>query len=229
MSSISATLKSETDNSIINTVVASFTNATEKNVPYKYWLFDNALPLQDCLDVTVLPITPPEEYDTLGKRDSRNDLRRFFSPEMQAKFPVIAKIATAFQSTTIVQSIEKLCDVSLKDTYLRIEYCQDRNGFWLEPHMDIKEKRITIQIYLNQGEDADTLGTDIYNPDKSYFGTAPSRINQGMVFVPKEPVSFHGFTKRTIKDVRRSLIINYVTDDWRAIQELSFPDNKVNY
>jgi hypothetical protein len=220
-------LENNSNELVAKTISNSFNSAVEKNTPYQYWLFENALPLEYCEEIISLPINPPQEYDNNGKRDSRNDLRRFFSPEMRADYSVMDKVALAFQNKQVTGSIEKLCNVNLKDTYLRIEYCQDRNGFWLEPHMDIKEKRITIQIYLNKGEGAEDLGTDIYNPDKSHFGRAPANMNQGMIFVPKEPNSFHGFEKRIIKNIRRSLIINYVTDDWRAMHELSFPDNKI--
>jgi len=205
-----------------------FSQATLKDDPYRYWLFEDALPLALCRAIVALPIPSPGEYDSLGKRDTRNDLRRFVSPEMQKEFPEFAALADIFHEKKVINALETLCDVSFDESYLRIEYCQDSNGFWLEPHMDIKEKRITIQIYLNEGEGAETLGTDIYYPDKSHYGTAPSLINQGMVFVPKEPLSYHGFTKRPIKGVRKSLIINYVNDDWRSRHELAFPDQKVS-
>jgi hypothetical protein len=215
------------EKTVIADAVSAFKKAELKTVPYKYWLFENALPMQLCRDIISLPIEPAGEYDTQGKRDSHNELRRFASPEMQKEFGVFADLAHLFQNKEVIQSLETLCDVSFSGSYLRIEYCQDKNGFWLEPHMDIKEKLVTIQIYLNTSPDAATLGTDIYNADKSHFGTASSRINQGMIFVPKEPNSFHGFEKRPILHTRKSLIINYVTDDWRARHELAFPNHKI--
>src|SRR5262249_11867797 len=153
-----------------------------------------------------MPITPAEGYDTQGKRDNHNELRRFMSPETRTQYEVFDEVTQTFQNQAVIKSLETLCGVSFANSYLRVEYCQDSDGFWLEPHMDIKEKLITIQIYLNKGPDAATLGTDIYNADKSHFGTAPSTMNQGMIFLPKEPSSFHGFEKRRIQSVRRSLI-----------------------
>ena len=44
-----------------------------------------------------------------------------------------------------------------------------------------------------------------------------------MVFVPAGN-TFHGFEGRTIEGVRKSVIINYVTEDWRAREQLAFPD-----
>lgn len=209
------------------TAVQAIENAERKTVPYTYWLFEGALPMETCQSIISLPIESAGEYDTQGKRDSHNELRRFVSPQMRARYKVFNEVANTFQDPVVVRAFEKLCNVSFSGSYLRIEYCQDKNGFWLEPHMDIKEKLVTIQIYLNTSPDAETLGTDIYNADKSHFGRAPARINQGMIFVPKEPDSYHGFEKRKILETRKSLIINYVTDEWRAIHELAFPDSPV--
>jgi len=196
--------------------------------PFKHWLFKDLLPPAVYHDIIALPIEPASIPDTYGKRDSHNDVRRFFSPSMQERYPVMRTVADIFQSDPVVRAIEKLCGVSFKESYLRIEYCQDKDGFWLEPHMDIKEKYITLQIYLNTASDAATLGTDLYDKDKKPFSAAPSLLGDGMAFLPREPASWHGFEKRPIADTRRSLIINYVTDDWRSRHELSFPDQKIS-
>lgn len=208
--------------------VAAFREATSSSIPFRHWLFADALPLPLCEEVISLPLPAAEFEDTYGKRDSHNDMRRFFSPQMQGKFLAMRLIAATFQSAPVVTAIEDVCGILLSGSYLRIEYCQDRNGFWLEPHMDIKEKLITIQIYLNNGEDAATLGTDLYDHEKRFHSSAPSRINQGMIFLPKDPESWHGFEKRPIQNLRRSLIINYVTPDWRSRHELSFPEQPIS-
>jgi hypothetical protein len=196
--------------------------------PFRHWYFKHVIAPEICREIIALPIAPAPIADTYGKRDSHNDLRRFFSPAMQAQYPVMRAVAEAFQSEPVVRAVEKLCGVKLSGSYLRIEYCQDRDGFWLEPHMDIKEKFITMQLYLNTGPGADTLGTDLYDHEKKHFSSTPSVLGEGMLFVPKEPESWHGFEKRPIPDVRRSLLFNYVTDDWRSRHELSFPDQKVS-
>lgn len=214
--------------SLIASAASAFSNARLETRPFRHWLFRNVIPPAVCRDIIALPVAPVEIGDTYGKRDSHNDARRFFSPQMQAQYPVMRAVAEAFQSEPAVRAVEKLCGVEMSNSYLRIEYCQDRDGFWLEPHMDIKEKFITMQLYLNTGLGADTLGTDLYDHNKKPFSSAPSALGDGMLFVPRDPESWHGFEKRHIPDVRRSLIINYVTDDWRSRHELSFPDQKVS-
>jgi hypothetical protein len=47
-----------------------------------------------------------------------------------------------------------------------------------------------------------------------------------MIFVPSNS-TWHGFEKRPIEGVRRSIIVNYVTNDWRAREQLAFPQQPV--
>ena len=47
-----------------------------------------------------------------------------------------------------------------------------------------------------------------------------------MMFVPSD-ITYHGFERRPIEGVRKSLIINYVTDEWRAREQLAFPDTPI--
>ena len=47
-----------------------------------------------------------------------------------------------------------------------------------------------------------------------------------MIFVPGDD-TWHGFEKRPIEGVRRSVILNYVTHEWRAREQLSYPDATV--
>ena len=45
-----------------------------------------------------------------------------------------------------------------------------------------------------------------------------------MVFIPGSN-TYHGFEKRPIKGVRTSLIINYVTNEWRAREQQRVADS----
>ena len=42
------------------------------------------------------------------------------------------------------------------------------------------------------------------------------------MFVPSDN-TYHGFEKREIPRVRRTVIVNYVTQDWRAREQLAYP------
>src|SRR5439155_25833684 len=110
------------------------------------------------------------------------------------------------------------------DTFLRLEYAQDVDGFWLEPHTDLGVKKFTCLIYLT--ENHDDLGTDIYRAPGEHVGRSPFAPGGAMVFVPSDR-TWHGFERRPIRGVRKSVILNYVTHEWRAREQLSFPETPV--
>ena len=57
-----------------------------------------------------------------------------------------------------------------------MEYIQDIDGAWLEPHHDIPEKLFSMVIYLCLGPDAQGWGTDIYDSEQEagWRGPRPS-------------------------------------------------------
>jgi hypothetical protein len=55
---------------------------------------------------------------------------------------------------------------------------------------------------------------------------SPFKRGAAMIFVPGD-ATWHDFEKRPIEGVRRSLILNYVTHEWRAREQLSYPDRAV--
>lgn len=209
-------------------VIRSFRGSARHEFPYAHWILDEMVPEASARAVVKLPFPAPVIDDTEGKRDTHNSTRIFFSQENQAKFPVCDAIAQAYQHPDTVAAIKEVTGADLDGSSLRIEYAQDRDGFWLEPHTDIGPKRITILHYLIDLPGAETLGTDIYEDDEAHthFGASPSAFNQGMVFVPAKN-TWHGFEKRTIPGIRRSLIVNYVGPEWRNRQELAFPNDPV--
>ena len=105
---------------------------------------------------------------------------------------------------------------------LRIEYCQDVDGFWLEPHVDVSVKQITILIHLSDDPALADTGTDLYEgpPQHRPAGRAPAGGGKGLIFVPGHD-TWHGFTPRPLRAVRRSLIVNFVGPAWRAMEELA--------
>src|SRR5665648_784637 len=153
-------------------------------------------------------------------------LRACFAAENQQAFPVCAAVAQAFQDKRVTSQIEKVFGTDLAGTYLRMEFAQDIDGFWLEPHSDLGVKLFTMLLYLSTDDSHSDLGTDIYDADKKHVGRSPFASNAAMIFVPADN-TFHGFEKRPIKGVRVSLIINYVTDEWRAREQLAFPETPI--
>ena len=194
--------------------------------PYRHYLLDNVLPGDVAAKLADLPFAAPVLNGVSGKRELHNDQRRYFDAETMAQFPMMRPIAEALQSKEVVTAIAKTFDAPIDDTFLRLEYAQDIDGFWLEPHTDLGVKKFTCLIYLSEGEGHEGLGTDIYETREKHFGAPPFTRGGAMIFVPGDD-TWHGFRKREIKGVRRSVILNYVTHEWRAREQLSYPNETV--
>ncbi len=80
--------------------------------------------------------------------------------------------------------LEAETGADLAGSFLRIEYCQDTDGFWLEPHTDIGAKLFTMLVYLSDRPEAEGWGTDIYDGARRHLGAAPGGFNKGLIFVP---------------------------------------------
>ncbi len=210
----------------LRSLVASVKNQQQDDDPYRSYTLRNCLPNQDVDDILDLPFLVPDLGGVSGTREVHNKSRSYFDVENQQKYPVCANVANALQSEEFVSTVSDTYNVDLSNCFLRIEYTQDTKGFWLEPHTDIGVKEFTMLLYLSKDEEHSHLGTDIYNTDKKWVKTAPFVSNTALVFIPSD-ITFHGFEQKEITGIRKSLIINYVTDEWRAREQLSFPDKPV--
>ncbi|OYV75986.1 MAG: hypothetical protein B7Z66_11025 [Chromatiales bacterium 21-64-14] len=200
--------------------------ARRDDVPYRHWVLNDVLPEDLAVGVLVLPIAPPMVGDTRGVRDTDNRTRTFFTPALRAHFPVCAAFADALQQPRIARLFQETCGIRVAGGYLRMEYIQDTDGAWLEPHRDIPEKLFSLVLYLCTGPEAQEWGTDIYDSERRWVGRASAEFNSAVIFVPG-PDTWHGFEPRPIRGVRRLLEINYVRPDWRDRDQLAFPDRPI--
>ncbi len=211
---------------VVGTLLASFAAAKPIEQPYRHWFLKTCLPADILGEITTLPFPPPALGGLSGKRELHNATRRYFDVENQAKYASVAAFADAFQSQTVTRAIERTFGTSLGGSYLRLEYAQDTDGFWLEPHTDLGVKVFTMLFYISTDPSHRTLGTDIYDGEKRHFGSSPFEPNAAMVFIPSNN-TYHGFEPRRIEGVRKSVIVNYVTNEWRAREQLAFPDQPI--
>lgn len=211
---------------IVTSLLESFSSAQVREFPYRHWLLSRCLPdaaLDQLLD---LPFPAPELGGISGKREVHNATRKYFDVENRASFPIVSAVAEALQNGRVTKAIERMFGTQLGGSYLRIEFAQDVDGFWLEPHTDLGVKLFTFLIYLSKDSSHADLGTDIYDVNKRHVGRSPFLPNSAMIFVPSD-ITYHGFEPRKIRGVRKSLIINYVTEEWRAREQLAFPDKPI--
>jgi hypothetical protein len=211
---------------IVASLTQSFAAAKKSDTPYPHWIIGNCLPADIVAEVLALPFPAPALGGISGKREVHNATRRYFDAENMAKFPVCGAVNAALQDKLVTNSIEKTFATKLGGTYLRVEFAQDTNGFWLEPHTDLGVKSFTFLLYLSTEAQHADLGTDIYDNDKKHVGRSPFKSNGAMIFVPSSN-TYHGFESRKIEGVRKSLVINYVTNDWRAREQLAYPSTPI--
>ena len=188
---------------VADTFLASLAQAEFGATPFRHWLLRDMLPPASCHGIDALAVQPPQVADTLGKRETHNSTRVFFGVEQRRHHAVCHTIASALQRPDVVQRLQHVCNVPLGGTSLRIEYCLDTDGFWLEPHTDIGAKLFTMLIYLSDEPGCEAWGTDLYDTDRRWVGTTPYRRNGGLIFIPA-PDTWHGVERRAIHGVRRS-------------------------
>lgn len=208
---------------IADTLVRSMATSERSPRPYPHWFLTRCLPPDVADEITNLPFPAPALGGVSGKRELHNGTRKYFDLENRAVYPVVEGFAQAFQSRRVTELVQRHFGTKLVGTYLRLEYAQDTNGFWLEPHTDLGVKVFTMLLYLSTDKSHADLGTDIYDAEKHHVGRSPFEPNGAMVFVPGRD-TYHGFEPRPIEGIRKSIIINYVTNEWRAREQLSFPD-----
>ena len=205
---------------------ASMNSAQMKEHPYRHWLVFDIFPDDVAEKLANLPFPVPDISGVSGQRDLHNATRQYFDRDNIEKHAICKEVAEHFQEKSTIECFQTTFGIDLAGTYLRLEYAQDTDGFWLEPHTDLGVKKFTMLIYLSDGEGHDQLGTDIYGAKDAHVGRSVFQRNAAMVFIPADN-TWHGFEKRTIKGVRKSLILNYVTPEWRAREQLSYPDTLI--
>jgi hypothetical protein len=216
-----------TAQAIVDSMHKSIESSNRNETPYLHWFLRRCLP-DDALDAILdLPFEAPPLDGVSGKRELHNNTRKYFDAENMGRFEVCKAFNDAFQSKAITSQIEEHFGTNLDGTYLRVEIAQDTDGFWLEPHSDLGVKLFTMLLYTSKDPSHANLGTDIYDADKKHFGRSPFESNGALVFVPSD-ITFHGFERRKIEGVRKSVIINYVTNEWRAREQLAFPNTPIS-
>jgi len=212
-----------------------FVNALQKSEvieePYRVWTMRDTLPIDLAVGVLCLPVRPPLIDECGGVRDfgDNNNKRYFFTPQEQENFPAVKAFVDAFQRPEVARQFAETCGIDrqrVEGSFLRIEYIQDTDGAWLEPHRDVPDKIFSMVIYLCTGPEAKNWGTDIYDHDKKWLRRSSAEFNRAAIFI-SGPHSWHGFDKRPINGVRRLMEVNYVTPRWRDRWQLCLPDQPI--
>ena len=143
--------------------------------------------------------------------------RLYITKENSHAFPELKKFTDELCSKNVCQHISKLVKKDLSNSFVRLEIICDREGFWLKPHCDIKEKLVSGLIFANPFNESENLGTDFYDEAFNKVKTIPYKDNYGYFFT-SGPNTWHGMEKKKIKKERRGVQVNYVTfkTDWKV-------------
>lgn len=201
---------------------ASLTTAQQNEAPYRHWLLRDMFPEAVAKALSVLPFPKPDLHGVSGKRELHNDTRSYFDAANNQRFAVCDQVARLFQAEETVRLFQQRTGADLTDTNVRIEYTLDADCFWLQPHTDLGVKRISLLYYMPDGVDQEDLGTDIYVDPDTWAGRPAFKWNSALMFVPSDN-TYHGFERREIPRIRRTVIVNYVTQDWMAREQLAYP------
>ena len=210
-------------------------NSTKYEIPFDHWEYSDALTKEsieeiikaDIPDLSKLNLTydgtraidggGAEFREGIASGGKAIKFRCFISKENATQFPHLVNFINELQSKETHQTISKMINKDLSNSYVRVEVICDREGFWLKPHCDIKEKLMSGLIFVNNTNESEDLGTDFYNEKLEKVKTLPYRNNYGYLFT-SGPNTWHGMEKKKILKERRCLQVNYVTfeTDWRV-------------
>lgn len=203
----------------------ALSQARRDEKPYLHWSLADVFPESQCTGLLTLPIAPAMLGVTDGTRDTYNQTRTFITPLLRSQFPSCATLADALQRPDVARLFQDTLGKPFDGSFLRIEYIQDIDGAWLQPHTDIPDKLFSMVVYLCTGPEAKDWGTDIYDEQRRWIGRTSAEFNTAVIFIPGRN-TWHGFDRRPIKGVRRLLEINYVKN-WRDREQLAFPDRPI--
>tara|TARA_Y100001935_G_scaffold94682_1_gene78670 strand:+ start:915 stop:1577 length:663 start_codon:yes stop_codon:yes gene_type:complete len=210
-------------------------NAKQFEEPFLHWELDKPLTDQQINEIITADIDNPLEHDLnydgtraidggegkfrQGIADGGKALkfRCFITKENTKNFPNLTKFINELQAKETTEKISNLTGKDLSNSYVRVEVICDRQGFWLKPHCDIKEKLMSCLLFVNKHNENEDLGTDLYDKNLKRVKTLPYRDNYGYFFT-SGPNTWHGMEKKEIKKERRCLQVNYVSfkTDWKV-------------
>ena len=214
----------------------SIQNQSKKHkFPFDHWEYNNALTDEVVKEIITTDIPDVSKHNLSydgtraidgGAAEFREGIasggkaikfRCFVTKDNASQFPNLVKFINELQSKETQQAISKMINRDLSNSYVRLEVICDREGCWLKPHCDIKEKLMSGLVFINSTNESEDLGTDFYNEKLEKVKTVPYKHNYGYLFT-SGPNTWHGMEKKKIIKERRCIQVNYVTfeTDWKV-------------
>ena len=191
-------------------------NITSFADPFSHWEISSPLSPSMVDEIQNVKISDsPRSFDGTRAADAGGDgidgkLRVFLEKDNSHILTNGMELIQDLRDKEVIGSIQEKIKKDLKNSFIRIEYIADRKGFWLKPHLDIKEKLMTMMLFINTYDESEKLGTDFYDTNMKLVKTVTYKHNSGYFFASGHN-TWHGLEKKEIKIERRCMQINYVT------------------
>lgn len=175
------------------TIAKSFT------IPWQYWIADHFLTPM-CLKE--LKSLEHEEFQQVAGQRVGNQ-RLFITDKHADTYPHLHSLYRSLYNGSFKEFFEYYTGQDYTGLFPRLEVISDVGPFYLEPHHDHLEKRLTAIVYT----DYQKLypGTELSNGYR-----VEAQDNRCFFFVPATN-TLHGYPATTFHQVRRCLQINYWT------------------
>ena len=194
--------------SCIDSITSLSLKSSIKHIPFDKF-FELSLS-KKTLSLPSIPSPPASAAADAGGDGIDGKLRVFLESDNSKNLSNGMCLIDDLRDKDVIESIQEKIKKNLSNSFIRIEYISDRKGFWLKPHLDIKEKLMTMMLFINTYDESEKLGTDFYDTDMNLVKTVPYKHNTGYFFASGNN-TWHGLEKKEIKVERRCMQINYVT------------------
>ena len=171
--------------------------ATRIDQPWTHWITDDFLSAECLAEVKSIQHQVPQLVS--GKRVGSH--RLFIDHTQKANYPHLYQLYQSLHQGKYKQFFEKYTGIDYTGLFPRVEVVSDIGDFYLEPHYDLPEKRLTALLYTNHEY--------LYPGTGLGDGTrVESCDNRCFFFVPGRH-SLHDYPQTNFQTVRRCLQINY--------------------
>jgi hypothetical protein len=175
------------------------------NEPWTHYVVD------DFLDIDILTELKSIEHKTpqicSGKRIGAQDSRLFITSKNKQNYPELEKLYDSLKCGATRSFFEQATNKNYSGNYLRMEVISDIGHFYLEPHPDLINKKLTVLVYTDSGEHYP--GTTIYDTEGVNISHNVEAIDNRCIFFNPAADTMHGYEPYYFATVRRCLMINY--------------------
>jgi hypothetical protein len=204
-------------------------NMVKKSSPWRHFIFNKMFnDIDEIVDLSAILLPTPEDIIADPKRynlkreassisDNNHSCELDIDPPI-TESNITAKKLVEYFLTDGKNWLEKIGSLSLsKSTFLRVQLVRDVNGYYIEPHTDKSNKKVTIICHLN---DTVNTGTQFLDRNLKICHRSGSLKNNGLLFFPNYAPyvkTYHAMIDTPIMENNRDiLMVNYYSSHYAS-------------